>query len=155
MIGLGSFFSSNDSLLDSLPPPDAVDNIDNSKPFLVMLTTGDEDGGKRATLAFSAACSSMAMESPTSVFLVGDGTHWAYTSNIKGVRVSGFPTLYELMEAFMDLGGTITICSTCSISGSCTITPGSAPREHIMPNIKQEGFTSVISVAKQGSSLTF
>jgi len=58
----------------------AVSEIKHGSPrhkSVIVLTSGNEDGGKRATLAFSAACTAQAMELDTRVFLVGDGSHWA------------------------------------------------------------------------------
>lgn len=43
-----------------------------------MLTSGNDDGGKRATLAYTAATCAAAMDRRTIMFLVGDGAHWAY-----------------------------------------------------------------------------
>ena len=46
--------------------------------FAVILASGPEDSGKRATLAFAAACTAQMMDLDTIVFLLGDGAHWAY-----------------------------------------------------------------------------
>ncbi len=155
MTGTAKYLPDN-FLFDTGGQQKTLDAGAQAKQLLIMLTSGNEDMGKRATLAFSAACSSVAMEKPTSVFLVGDGVFWAYAGNIKGAKVDGFPALYELMELFMDLGGCISVCSTCSITGSCSIDgSGDASRNRLMPNIQQQGFASVINYAQHGSSLTF
>ncbi len=147
-------FSRPFSLVQRAPAPDSS-TVDKQRNVLIMLTSGNDDNGKRATLAFSAANSAIAMEHPTALFLVGDGTHWAYTGNIKGVRVAGFPALYELMEQFMDQGGDIMICSTCSSTGGCSIDASEGERRHLLPGILQAGFPTVVSLAHAGASLTF
>ena len=45
------------------------------EPLVVMLATGNDDGGKRATPAFTAATCAAAMDKRTIVFMVGDGAH--------------------------------------------------------------------------------
>jgi predicted peroxiredoxin len=118
--------------------------------LLVMVATGKEDGGKRATLAFSAACCSAAMGARTCVFLVGDGAAWAYEGEAEGVRHDGFPPLAELMSDFLDIGGEALICSACD--RVCA-----APRETAArrAGFKPAGMTAVLSEMQGASSLTF
>src|SRR5215510_8375823 len=82
-------------------------------PYAVILASGAEDGGKRATLALSAACTAQAMDLDTIVFLVGDGVHWGYEGNAEAVHAQGFPPLAELIEAFLECGGQVLLCSAC------------------------------------------
>ncbi|OFZ70296.1 MAG: hypothetical protein A2Z01_00160 [Betaproteobacteria bacterium RBG_16_58_11] len=72
---------------------------------VVLLASGQEDAGKRATLAFSLACTAQALDRSTYVFMIGDGVHWAYEGHGDGVQVAGFPALNELIETFVELGG--------------------------------------------------
>jgi len=128
-----------------------------SESLLIMLASGNDDSGKRATLALSAACSALAMENEVSIFLVGDGAFWADSKNTIGVVVAGFPPLESLIETYLELGGRITICSTCAGIGSfCGID------EHkklavltLREGIEVQGFASVISEAQKGATLTF
>ena len=57
-----------------------------NRNYVIMLKSGLDDGGKRATLAFSAACSARAMDLKTQVFLIGDGSHWAYEASTEVIR---------------------------------------------------------------------
>ncbi len=134
-----------------------LDDAADAQSLLIMLISGNEDAGKRATLAFAAACSSLAMNSPTSVFLVGDGVRWSYNRHIDNVRVSGFPALRELVEMFTDLGGNIVACSTCSLpNGSCSLNTGLPGDENRMrSDIAVQGFASALSFARRGRTLTF
>jgi predicted peroxiredoxin len=81
--------------------------------YTVILTSGAEDGGKRATLAASMACTALSMDLRTHLFLVGDGSYWAYEGHADGIQVAGFPALEELLDSFVLLGGALGICSTC------------------------------------------
>jgi predicted peroxiredoxin len=84
-----------------------------NQALTILLMSGAEDGGKRATLAFVAAVSAAAMERPTQVFLAGDGVLWANPDEARGVEVAGFPPLTELIEEYLELGGRLLACSTC------------------------------------------
>ena len=83
------------------------------RSLMVVLATGNDDGGKRATLAFSVACTSLAMGATTRVFLVGDGSYWGFEGRAREVHQPGFPPLQALMAEFTELGGDICICSAC------------------------------------------
>ena len=83
------------------------------RKYVVMLTSGVDDGGKRATLAFSAACAAISMDFDTLVFLIGDGSDWAYEDACAPVLQPGFPPLTELVDSFLNLGGRIYLCAAC------------------------------------------
>ena len=77
--------------------------------YAVILTSGPEDGGKRATLALAAACTAQALDLNTIVFLVADGVHWGYHGHAEGVHAPGFPALADLMESFFESGGQVFV----------------------------------------------
>ena len=81
---------------------------------MVVLTTGKQDRGARATLAFSWACTALAMGKSVSLFLTMDGTTWAMRDAIAGVQVEGFEPLAEYLEQFVALGGRLMVCAPCS-----------------------------------------
>lgn len=85
----------------------------HATPLTILLMSGSEDGGKRATLAFVAAVSAAAMERPVQVFLAGDGSTWSDPGQAESVAMPGFPPLAELIREYLDLGGELLICSTC------------------------------------------
>src|SRR3954463_16166214 len=75
--------------------------------YAVILASGAEDGGKRATLALSAACSAQAMGLSPTLFLVGDGVPWVWEGGAEGVHAPWFPPLSDLMETFIECGGQV------------------------------------------------
>ena len=122
--------------------------------YAVILASGPEDGGKRATLALSAACTAQAMDLHTIVFLVGDGVHWGYEGHAEAVHATGFPPLAELMEAFLECGGQVLLCSACD--AACALPAragGMAPRRR--HGVHPQGLAAVLSHTLGGSSLTF
>ena len=126
----------------------------NIEHYVVVLSTGGEDLGKRATLAFSTACTAQAMELDTQVFLVGDGSHWAYQKNTEGVHQMGFPALDDLIESFVEMEGKIYLCSACdAVCAVATEEDGGPLVRH--PTIQPRGLASILEHMVGGSSVTF
>ncbi len=86
----------------------------NTVQTMVVLTTGKQDRGTRATLAFSWACTALAMGQTAAVFCTMDGTVWSYRDSLPGTRVEGFESLEVYVEQFLALGGRILVCAPCS-----------------------------------------
>jgi len=81
---------------------------------MIVLTTGKQDRGTRATLAFSWGCIALAMGQKVALYLTMDGTVWAAQGAMKGVAVAGFEPLKDYHEQFVALGGEILVCAPCS-----------------------------------------
>jgi predicted peroxiredoxin len=138
------------AIATSLPLP--ADTPTQRGNYAVILTSGAEDGGKRATLALSAACTAHAMDLNTIVFLVGDGVHWGYEGRAEGVHAPGFPPLVDLMESFLEAGGQVFLCSACD--AVCALpTDGKMPRRR--RGVSPQGLASMLSHTLEGSSMTF
>ncbi|MBK8975679.1 MAG: DsrE family protein [Planctomycetes bacterium] len=85
-----------------------------SDDTMVVLTSGKQDRGTRATLAFSWACSALAMGMRTSVFMTMEGTIWAMRNAARGVQVDGFEPIESYIETFLSLGGSLLVCAPCT-----------------------------------------
>jgi predicted peroxiredoxin len=137
--------------------PDAIEkypHLANLNNYVVVLSSGAEDGGKRATLAFSAACTAQAMELDTQLFLVGDGSHWAYQGSCDGITQKGFPALTSLVESFVELEGKIFVCSACDTVCAMPVdSEGKILRRQ--PFIQPRGLASILEHMVGGSSITF
>ena len=140
-----------------------VYNLEQSNPsidateqetLVVMLTAGNDDDGKRATLAYTAATCAAAMDRRTVMFLAGDGAHWAYEGRTSGVQAPGFPALEELMDSLVDMGGEIYICSACDqVCGVPSDVEAAEVRRH--PAIKPRGMAAVLDDIADGRCVTF
>ncbi|NOY82659.1 MAG: DsrE family protein [Kiritimatiellaeota bacterium] len=86
----------------------------NGNSIMVVLTTGKQDRGTRATLAFSWACAGLALGKNVAVYLTMDGTIWAIQNSEQGVEVGGFEPLANYLEQFFALGGELLVCAPCS-----------------------------------------
>jgi len=126
----------------------------NIEHYVVVLSTGDEDLGKRATLAFSTACTAQAMELDTQVFLIGDGAHWAYQKNTQGIHQQGFPALDDLIDSFIEMEGKIYLCSACDAVCAVATEEGGDPLVR-HATVQPRGLASILEHMVGGSSVTF
>lgn len=143
--------------MHALNTVEAIENpqdMANNETLVILLATGNEDGGKRATLAFTAATCAAAMDKRTVMFMVGDGAHWAYQGRTAGVKQNGFPPLAELMDCLIEMGGEMYVCSTCD--GVCSV-PSDDEAEDFRrhPAIQPRGMSAVLSDMTDGRSVTF
>jgi predicted peroxiredoxin len=120
----------------------------------VILASGPEDAGRRATLAFSAAFTAQSMDLDTLVFLVGDGAYWGYEGRAAGVHATGFPALGDLIEGFQEAGGRIVLCSACDAVCAADVDAEGVPLRRLA-GVRPQGLASVISHSAKGNSLTF
>ncbi len=81
---------------------------------VLVLTTGKQDRGTRATLAFSWGCAALAMGQSASIFLTMDGTVWSMQGSMSKITVAGFDSLETYYEQFVELGGEILVCGPCA-----------------------------------------
>lgn len=133
--------------------------IDHTAPVMpqpvqsltIMLMSGTEDGGKRATLAFVAALSAAAMERPVQVFLAGDGAIWGDPDQADQVEMPGFPPLAELIQEYLDLGGALLVCSTCE--HFCSARSATVGRR--WSELQVRGMAALLESQRDGYSLSF
>ena len=135
------------------PPPRARARTGRGN-YAVILASGAEDGGKRAALALSAACTAQALDLDTVVFLAGDGVYWGYEGRVEAVHVPGFPPLADLMESFFESGGQVFLCSACdAVCALPTGADGNTLRRR--RGVRLQGLASILSHTLEGGSLTF
>ena len=122
--------------------------------YTMILASGAEDGGKRATLALSMACTALSMDLSTLLFLAGNGSYWAYQGHADGIQIDGFPSLDELLQSFVDLGGNLSVCSTCN--QSMCYTSGSHDKAlTLRPEVQVQGMATMMEHLLQGHAVTF
>lgn len=122
-------------------------------PYTIILASGVEDGGTRATLALSMACTALSMDADTHVFLVGKGSYWAYQGQGREVRVPGFPPVRELLADYLELGGGMGVCAACDAARcSLGVEGASLP---LWPGIQVQGMATVMERMGDGRVVTF
>ncbi len=122
--------------------------MNNYPDMLITLTTGKQDRGTRATLAFSWGCTALAMGQKVSMFMTMDGTVWAGKGATRGVLVAGFDPLEEYLEQFLSLGGELLVCAPCT-EYYCAI-DSSNPSGKVIEEAKLAGLATI--VAKMGDN---
>jgi uncharacterized protein len=81
---------------------------------LLINGTHGEDDPERATLAFIVANVAASADQETIVFLTTDGV-WLATNGYAGrIHKEGFQPLSDVMRSFIDNGGQIWACGTCT-----------------------------------------
>lgn len=118
---------------------------------IIVLTSGKQDRGTRATLAFSWACTSLALGRTTAIYLTMEGTLWGLKDATKGVRVEGFEPLEVYLEQFIELGGELLVCSPCS-EYYCAI-GSSVPSGQLIDACTLVGLSTVVGKIEQGTNV--
>lgn len=118
-------------------------NILKSEGNLIMLTTGKEDGGAKATVAFAYATTSLSMGIETKIFLTMGGTIWAYLGSGNNVQYAGFEKLSNYIDMFTELGGEILVCSPCT-EYHCSVINKNA---ELLKNARISGFAEIVKIS--------
>lgn len=80
---------------------------------VIVLTSGTEDGGARATLAMALAVSLQAMGCDVSVYMNFQAAIWALKGATRSIQIPGFDALETYLKLFEDGGGTLYACASC------------------------------------------
>lgn len=116
----------------------------NECDVVVVLTSGKQDRGTRATLAFGWACTALAMGKSVAVYLTMDGTYWAVHNSADKVHVEGFEPLQEYITQFFELGGSMLVCAPCS-EYYCGF-DRSVIGDTLLPGAKLSGLSSIVAL---------
>lgn len=80
--------------------------------FLVSLTNAKNDIDK-ATVGFVVANAAVASGQDTVIFLNVEGAYLASKGYADDIHEEGFAPLKQLMDQFIEAGGTLWVCSPC------------------------------------------
>ena len=117
--------------------------------MLVILTTGPEDSGNRATLAFTMGLASVISGVDTTIYMTMGGTFWSREQGYKSVHIEGFEPLEVNRDQFIEAGGKIMVCSPCD-NFYCSIA-GDSP---LVKNAQLCGLTHIVDLAMSASVVT-
>lgn len=81
--------------------------------ILISITHGDDDADK-ATVGFVVASAAAASAQETTVFLSSNGAWLAKKGEAGKIHEEGFAPLADLMEGFLEAGGSLLVCSPCA-----------------------------------------
>jgi uncharacterized protein len=80
---------------------------------LLISITHAKDDADRATVGFVVANASAASGVETVIFLSTEGVRLSQQGYSDDIHEEGFSPLKQLMDDFVDAGGTIWVCSPC------------------------------------------
>ena len=80
---------------------------------IVYISTNGAENPEKASLPFVLANAAMVMEVETMVALQGPAVFLAKKGCLQHVHAAGFAPLQELVEAFFEQGGRLTVCVPC------------------------------------------
>ncbi len=118
--------------------------------MMIILTTGPDDRGNRATLAYTMGVTALISGVDVEIFLTMGGTFWSRATPVKSVHIQGFDPLWEYVEQFRELGGRILVCSPCN-DFYCA----AAGAESMLEGAEIAGLTHVVDSALDASVVTF
>lgn len=85
-----------------------------TESVLVVVTTGLEDGGRRAAFAVGVALAVLAEGKHAHLFLSLESAPLATPDGARGIHPRGFSEpLGDYLDHFVELGGQLEVCSSC------------------------------------------
>ena len=126
-----------------------VERGNNRDNLMIILTTGPEDRGNRATLAFAMGVAALVSGVETTIFMTMSGTFWSQITSYERVHINGFEPLQVYVEQYQELGGKILVCSPC-YDFYCSIAPGST----MLAGAHLGGLTHVVDQVMTSSTVT-
>ncbi len=93
--------------------------MENQK--LVIITTVGPENPEKATLPFVLATACQALDSEVVIFMQTNAVTLAKKGEAEKVRTQGLAPLKELLDTFMEMGGSLYICSACIKERGITI----------------------------------
>jgi len=123
--------------------------------LFVVLTAGLEDGGRKAAIAVGVALAALADGTNVRLFLSLESTKFA-TPTGADVRPQGFSeSLSDYVRHFIDLGGKLSVCSSCYEEYCRDLPKDEAGRPRLYPGTTIETLAEVARAAVEMRVLTF
>lgn len=117
--------------------------------LLIIVTTGPEDRGNRATLAFAMGVSALIQGIDVTIYLTMGGTFWSRQNAADRIHIEGFEPLADFLSQFMENGGNLMVCSPCD-AFYCSIAKG-AP---LVDGAERCGLGHIVDLALGASVVT-
>ena len=83
---------------------------------LLIISTYGPENPEKCLFGFIAANAALAMDIPTTIFLMGPGVELAKDGVAKTVpQYEGMPNLATLVDSFLEQGGDFKLCGPCCV----------------------------------------
>lgn len=115
--------------------------------FLINATHALDDPD-RATIALVMANAALTLGKDAVLLLVSEGARLGVPAVVDTIQETGFPTLRELLEQYLEAGGQVWACSPCVAKRGL--------EKDLDPRITLTGAVAALAwVAENGTSLSF
>lgn len=111
---------------------------------VLISNTRGKDDVERATLAMVVANAGLTSGQDVTVLLTIDGVWCATKGYTDGLQANGFAPLGELIQKFLDAGGTLWVCGACA-------KPREITQEQLIEGAKLVGAAAAIEVMVNGA----
>jgi predicted peroxiredoxin len=112
---------------------------------LVVSITYAKDNPDKSTVAMVVANAGLVSGQETIVFLSSEGVHLGTKGYAEGIHEEGFAPMKELLDAFIDNGGTIWLCAPCCKRRGIG-------EEHLVGGTTVVGGAKLVEVLSQGAA---
>lgn len=124
--------------------------------MMIVLTSGLEDGGRRAALAFGTALAALATGDNAHVFLSLQAAVFGAPTGAANAHPQGFSEPLETyIEHFLDLGGKLEVCSSCYEEYCRDFPKNEEGRPQLRPFATIQGLSILASRAHEMPIVTF
>ena len=121
-----------------------------------MLTSGTDDGGRKAAIGLGLALSALSRGTDVHVFLSLESAALATPTGAEGLQPRGFSEpLSAYIDHFVDMGGKLEVCSSC-FEEYCKSSPKDEQgRTVLRPGVSIHGLGVVAERAQSMPVITF
>ena len=123
------------------------------KSHLIILSTGREDGGRKAALAFGIGSAALTAGDEATIYLAASAICWAYQPCIEGVATEGELSMIEHVALFRELGGKVLVCSRC-VTSQCSAGLCLSDAD-LVAGVEFGGLTTLVELASDSVVYTF
>ena len=128
-----------------------IDNLRPDDHLLIIVSTGREDHGLKALLAFAIADTALNMGVKTSIFLTLSGVLWGYKAKVSSFHIPGYEPLDDLINRFVESDlSHLMMCSPCA-EGFCSIENLAPIREQV----QLVGLSHITDLASSSKVISF
>jgi predicted peroxiredoxin len=127
-----------------------------SPRLTVVLSSGLDDGGRKAAIAFGVAMAAQAEGTLTTVFLALEAATLGTPTGAEGIEPRGFSEpLADYIQHFIDLGGQLEVCASCFEEYCQHLPKNEEGQPALLPMTQVQGLGAIATRAVSERVVTF
>lgn len=112
---------------------------------LLFMSSHGADDPERATVPLNAACAAVVSGHTVTLVCTADAVHLGTRGGAAGIAAPGMTPVAELVDALLDGGGSIWLCSACT-------GPRGITDEHLLEGASIVGAASIVEAITEGAT---